>query len=187
VETQAKEFMNNLTTMAKDDRIAKIESLTKLFKEYLKHGEEKVALSIQTYDMVSGFWRGWQICQRSLARLTRTTSDRKVDRHIRRLDDDLAKYEEEQMTGPRISHALTIAREEHRSIKPSDKQTVNTTNNKSTDNKRSSCMCRKRLPIYYYLRFAYMFHIALAAAAAASTVAASASNDTPNKSRSFGF
>ncbi|KAJ3023296.1 UNVERIFIED_CONTAM: Inhibitor of growth protein 5 [Siphonaria sp. JEL0065] len=67
------ETLKNLPTP--EARTEKIKYLTGIFKEYLKHGEDKVALAVQTYDM--------------------------VDRHIRRLDDDLAKYEDEQMTGPR--------------------------------------------------------------------------------------
>ncbi|KAJ3031903.1 UNVERIFIED_CONTAM: Inhibitor of growth protein 5 [Siphonaria sp. JEL0065] len=58
--------LKNLPTA--EARTEKIKALTVSFKEYLKHGEDKVALAVQTYDM--------------------------VDRHIRRLDDDLAKYED---------------------------------------------------------------------------------------------
>ncbi|KAJ1550291.1 hypothetical protein HK405_000957, partial [Cladochytrium tenue] len=56
-----------------------------LAKDYQKQSEDELNVAIQTYDTVRA------------ALLT--------DRHIRRLDDDLAKYEEEQMTGPRVAQA----------------------------------------------------------------------------------
>ncbi|KAH6560416.1 hypothetical protein BASA62_010426 [Batrachochytrium salamandrivorans] len=43
-----------------------------------------------------------------------------VDRHIRRLDEDLARFEEEQMTGPKVLPVHNMARDEskqHRSDK----------------------------------------------------------------------
>ncbi|KAJ3102936.1 Inhibitor of growth protein 5 [Physocladia obscura] len=75
IEEETRGFVPALTNLSPSDRTQKISALTALFREYLKHGEDKVALAVQTYDM--------------------------VDRHIRRLDEDLAKYEDEQMTGPR--------------------------------------------------------------------------------------
>ncbi|KAI9330523.1 hypothetical protein BDR26DRAFT_871448 [Obelidium mucronatum] len=76
IKSETKGIVNTLKQLPTgEERTQKIVALTAIFKEYLKHGEDKVALAVQTYDM--------------------------VDRHIRRLDDDLAKYEDEQMTGPR--------------------------------------------------------------------------------------
>ncbi|KAJ3190852.1 Inhibitor of growth protein 5, partial [Entophlyctis luteolus] len=66
---ETRSFLSTVKSLETPElRSEKIASLTALFKEYLKHGEDKVALAVQTYDM--------------------------VDRHIRRLDDDLAKYED---------------------------------------------------------------------------------------------
>ncbi|TPX69129.1 hypothetical protein SpCBS45565_g02671 [Spizellomyces sp. 'palustris'] len=74
IEEQTSKFMEDLRTMTPEERVALLQNIAKSFKDTLKHGEDKVALAVQTYDM--------------------------VDRHIRRLDDDLNKFEEEQMTGP---------------------------------------------------------------------------------------
>ncbi|KAI8620513.1 inhibitor of growth proteins N-terminal histone-binding-domain-containing protein [Chytriomyces sp. MP71] len=71
IKTETKGFVETLRALPTPEaRTAKIANLTAVFKEYLKHGEDKVALAVQTYDL--------------------------VDRHIRRLDDDLAKYEDER-------------------------------------------------------------------------------------------
>ncbi|TPX34551.1 hypothetical protein SmJEL517_g02839 [Synchytrium microbalum] len=76
VEKEIKDFLANLHTLSVDQRENALARIAVSFKESLKHGEEKVALAVQTYDM--------------------------VDRHIRRLDEDLSKFEEEQMTGPKL-------------------------------------------------------------------------------------
>ncbi|KAI9332921.1 hypothetical protein DFJ73DRAFT_855170 [Zopfochytrium polystomum] len=81
IEQQTTGFPQSIVAASPEERVNRILHLTTIFKEYLKHGEDKVALAIQTYDM--------------------------VDRHIRRLDDDLGKYEEEQMTGPKMSQTVT--------------------------------------------------------------------------------
>ncbi|KAJ3136076.1 Inhibitor of growth protein 5 [Geranomyces variabilis] len=70
------DFMTKLDNMSKEERVQALLAISTSLKETLRHGEEKVALAVQTYDM--------------------------VDRHVRRLDDDLHKFEEEQMTGPRL-------------------------------------------------------------------------------------
>ncbi|KAJ3036442.1 Inhibitor of growth protein 5 [Rhizophlyctis rosea] len=89
VEQDISDFMSDLRKLEPKEQVAMLEKISNLFKETLKHGEDKVALAIQTYDM--------------------------VDRHIRRLDDDLNKFEDEQMTGPRFLSAATgMAREELR-------------------------------------------------------------------------
>lgn len=65
--------------MDKKDRTEWLQRLAKDFKEALRHGEEKVALASQTYEM--------------------------VDRHIRRMDEDLARYDEEQLAASRAAVA----------------------------------------------------------------------------------
>ncbi|TPX43701.1 hypothetical protein SeLEV6574_g04903 [Synchytrium endobioticum] len=76
VEKEIKDFLANMQTLPVDQRENALTRIAASFKQSLKHGEEKVALAVQTYDM--------------------------VDRHIRRLDEDLSKFEEEQMTGPKL-------------------------------------------------------------------------------------
>ncbi|KAJ3230891.1 Inhibitor of growth protein 5 [Chytriomyces hyalinus] len=114
IDSETKGFVDTLRKLkTPEERTEKIAALTTIFKEYLKHGEDKVALAVQTYDM--------------------------VDRHIRRLDDDLAKYEDEQLTGPRqngMFYTGEILRDSIENIrftetrKPSNNPSVNDTPNK---------------------------------------------------------
>jgi hypothetical protein len=71
--------LEKVQAMAKEERTQWLQKLTKDFKEALKHGEEKVALASQTYEM--------------------------VDRHIRRMDEDLSRYDEEMLVAPRSQAA----------------------------------------------------------------------------------
>ncbi|KAJ3190166.1 Inhibitor of growth protein 4 [Gaertneriomyces sp. JEL0708] len=70
IETQTAHFMENLRTLSSEEKEETLRKIAAAFKETLKHGEDKVALAVQTYDT--------------------------VDRHVRRLDDDLDKFEEDQ-------------------------------------------------------------------------------------------
>ncbi|KAI8604793.1 inhibitor of growth proteins N-terminal histone-binding-domain-containing protein [Dissophora ornata] len=74
VGTKAAEFIDNVQTCTPQERIKLLQSLNEMLVESLRQGEEKVALATAAYDV--------------------------VDRHVRRLDDDLQKYEDEQMIGP---------------------------------------------------------------------------------------
>ncbi|KAJ3295833.1 Inhibitor of growth protein 5 [Borealophlyctis nickersoniae] len=87
VEADTAQFMEQLSNLDQASRIAALQSIAAAFRETLRHGEDKVALAVQTYEM--------------------------VDKHIRRLDDDLGKFEDEQMTGPKfIGTSNTAGREE---------------------------------------------------------------------------
>ncbi|KAI8810409.1 inhibitor of growth protein 4-like protein [Cladochytrium replicatum] len=85
VEEQTTEFMEKVADLNPEEHADRLSKLAETFKETLKHGEDKVSLAMQTYDM--------------------------VDRHIRRLDDDIQKFQEEQMTGPRLSSEKKRQRE----------------------------------------------------------------------------
>ncbi|KAI7827743.1 hypothetical protein BX661DRAFT_143271, partial [Kickxella alabastrina] len=75
-----KTFIHSPPTKSDPRHAEYLENFAQLFATVLKHGEEKVALATQTYDL--------------------------VDKHIRKLDDDLAKFEERQLAlPPRIPHA----------------------------------------------------------------------------------
>ncbi|KAI8922422.1 inhibitor of growth proteins N-terminal histone-binding-domain-containing protein [Powellomyces hirtus] len=76
ISQNTSDFLSDLHSMSPEDRVKMLQDISASLKETLRHGEEKVALAVQTYDM--------------------------VDRHVRRLDDDLHKFEEEQMTGPKL-------------------------------------------------------------------------------------
>ncbi|CAI2161983.1 5056_t:CDS:2 [Funneliformis geosporum] len=80
VSKQATTLLDNLPDLSREDRVEQLKKLGSLLTDSLKNGEERVSLATSTYDT--------------------------VDRHIRRLDDDLQKFEDEQMTGPgRVSPA----------------------------------------------------------------------------------
>ncbi|KAJ3105919.1 Inhibitor of growth protein 5 [Phlyctochytrium bullatum] len=91
LEEETSDFLGAVSDLSGEEKVQKIKALTKIFKDYLKHGEDKVTLAIQTYEL--------------------------VDKHIRRLDEDLSKYEEEQMTGPRVAIAS------HNSLHKEDSRT----------------------------------------------------------------
>ncbi|KFH70497.1 hypothetical protein MVEG_03347 [Podila verticillata NRRL 6337] len=74
VGTKAAEFIDSVQECTPQERIKLLQSLNEMLVESLRQGEEKVALATAAYDV--------------------------VDRHVRRLDDDLQKYEDEQMIGP---------------------------------------------------------------------------------------
>ncbi|KAJ1675121.1 hypothetical protein EV182_001893 [Spiromyces aspiralis] len=80
MQTDITDYLDNLPNMTREERVTKLQSFTQLFSNALKHGEEKVALATQTYEL--------------------------VDKHIRKLDEDLAKFELRQLTmPPRIAHS----------------------------------------------------------------------------------
>lgn len=54
VESQTKSFLSTVRSLDRDERICQLKDIGQTFRECLKHGEEKVALAIQTYDMVGG-------------------------------------------------------------------------------------------------------------------------------------
>ncbi|KAG9323073.1 hypothetical protein KVV02_004625 [Mortierella alpina] len=84
VGAKAGEFIENVTELSPQERIKMLQSLNEMLVESLRQGEEKVALATAAYDV--------------------------VDRHVRRLDDDLQKYEDEQMIGPgRLGNNTTSA------------------------------------------------------------------------------
>lgn len=78
----APEFLSKLDEISAEDVATESRKIMGLFKSLITHGEQKTKLATQTYDMVS--------------------VNNQVERHIRRLDSDLNKFEEEQMTGPKL-------------------------------------------------------------------------------------
>ncbi|CAG8487915.1 10250_t:CDS:2 [Paraglomus brasilianum] len=74
VAKQAAFLLENAEHIAPEERIAELKKLSDCLTESLKDAEEKCAMAQATY--------------------------KTVDRHVRRLDDDLQRFEDEQMTGP---------------------------------------------------------------------------------------
>jgi len=77
VDAASDEYLRKVNDLSPDKRRAEMEKIQKLFKDAKNYGDEKVGIAIQTYEM--------------------------VDKHIRRLDGDLAKFEAELREKGRLS------------------------------------------------------------------------------------
>ncbi|GAB1604541.1 inhibitor of growth protein 4-like isoform X2 [Argonauta hians] len=79
IEKIAELFLRNVRTMNKDNRLAHLDSINLRYNKSLGFGDDKVQLAMQTYEM--------------------------VDKHIRKLDADLARFEadlkEKSITKPK--------------------------------------------------------------------------------------
>ncbi|KAG0172471.1 hypothetical protein DFQ28_009638 [Apophysomyces sp. BC1034] len=74
VETESYSIGQTTEILSDKERRERLARIGQLLNESLKRGEEKFALAKSTYDM--------------------------VDRHCTRLDNDLQKFEDEQLIGP---------------------------------------------------------------------------------------
>jgi len=77
VDAASDEYLRKVSEMSAEKRRTEMEKIQKLFKDAKNFGDEKVSIAIQTYEM--------------------------VDKHIRRLDGDLAKFEAELREKGRLS------------------------------------------------------------------------------------
>ncbi len=75
IKANVMEFIDAAADLPAQDKAAKLALLSKLFREASAFSEDKVKVAIETYDI--------------------------VEKHVRRLDEDLRKFEEEQMTVPK--------------------------------------------------------------------------------------
>jgi hypothetical protein len=79
IDEVTRDFMEKSSNCTDEERRQLLRQLSQSFSTAMKHSEDKVTLACQTYDI--------------------------VDKHIRRLDEDLMKFEDElTMTGPKIAH-----------------------------------------------------------------------------------
>jgi len=69
IDTLADEFLKNQKSYSEDERKKKMDNIQSLFNKAKEYGDDKVQLAIQTYEL--------------------------VDKHIRKLDSDLARFEAE--------------------------------------------------------------------------------------------
>ncbi|KAJ8320442.1 hypothetical protein KUTeg_002461 [Tegillarca granosa] len=67
IDKMAEEYLNNVRGMSTEKRSDHLDSIQKLFSKSREFGDDKVSLAMQTYEM--------------------------VDKHIRKLDADLARFE----------------------------------------------------------------------------------------------
>lgn len=69
IDSLADQYLRNVTTMPAEKRTEQLECIQAQFNKAKEYGDDKVQLAIQTYEL--------------------------VDKHIRRLDSDLARFEAE--------------------------------------------------------------------------------------------
>jgi hypothetical protein len=82
IDASSDEYLRKARELSTSQRGSEMEKIQKMFKKAKEHGDDKVSIAIQTYEM--------------------------VDKHIRRLDSDLAKFEAEMREqGGRISQTET--------------------------------------------------------------------------------
>jgi len=82
IDSASDEYLRKARDLSTNQRSSEMEKIQKMFKKAKEHGDEKVSIAIQTYEM--------------------------VDKHIRRLDSDLAKFEAEMREqGGRLSQTET--------------------------------------------------------------------------------
>jgi len=82
IDTASDEYLRKARDLSSSQKASEMEKIQKIFRKAKEHGDEKVNIAIQTYEM--------------------------VDKHIRRLDSDLAKFEAEMREqGGRLSQTET--------------------------------------------------------------------------------
>jgi inhibitor of growth protein 4 len=69
IDSLADNYLRNQKTVTPDDKKEQLDKIQSLFNKAKEYGDDKVQLAIQTYEL--------------------------VDKHIRRLDNDLARFESE--------------------------------------------------------------------------------------------
>lgn len=96
IDTQAESYLASVKKMNSNERERKLSQIKKLFSKSSEYGDDKVALAMQTYEMVS-----WSCSLNSGRHLLWILINRlflfvlQVDKHIRKLDNDLARFEAE--------------------------------------------------------------------------------------------
>lgn len=69
IDSLADVYLKNVKTLSSDEKKERLSEIQNLFNKAKEYGDDKVQLAIQTYEL--------------------------VDKHIRRLDSDLARFESE--------------------------------------------------------------------------------------------
>jgi len=95
IDSASDEYLRKVRDLSPGKRKAEMEKIQKMFKESKKFADDKVHLAIQTYEL--------------------------VDKHIRKLDNDLAKFESEMKEKGRLSQ--TESEEEEVDEKRNKKKT----------------------------------------------------------------
>jgi inhibitor of growth protein 4 len=99
IDRQATHYLKNVRQLPSDQRTDLVDKVQKMFNRTKEYGDDKVQLAIQTYEQ--------------------------VDKHIRRLDADLARFEAElkdKALGAHSSDSDTTARKKGRRTEKADKK-----------------------------------------------------------------
>ena len=97
--------------MDASDRKSEMANIQAMFQKAKEHGDDKVSIAIQTYEL--------------------------VDKHIRKLDSDLAKFEAEMKEKGRLSQTETETEDEQQQVEDLSKKNKNKTKNKKANSKET--------------------------------------------------
>lgn len=92
IDKVADDYMSNVKGYTADKKGETMTSIQRQFDKAKEYGDDKVQLAIQTYELVSWFW-ATRTCLSVGCFLKKSYSQ--VDKHIRKLDSDLARFEAE--------------------------------------------------------------------------------------------
>lgn len=97
IDSLADDYMKNVKTLAADTRKEQLGKIQKLFSKTREYGDDKVQLAMQTYEMVSYAHGELFLSNLSCGNCAWVLYhlQLQVDKHIRRLDADLARFEAE--------------------------------------------------------------------------------------------
>ena len=94
VDAASEEYFRQAKDLNSNDRKVEMEKIQQMFKTATEFGDEKVSIAIQTYEI--------------------------VDKHIRRLDKDLAKFEAEIREKGRLSQTETEDEDDNHDDNPNE-------------------------------------------------------------------
>ncbi|KAG9340112.1 hypothetical protein JZ751_022038 [Albula glossodonta] len=106
IDKLAAEYIENVRNLASEQRVEHLQKIQAAYSKCKEYSDDKVQLAMQTYEMVMGtvlLWYGhaalpcWLsfLCLNKASWLSVDCSHPQVDKHIRRLDADLARFENE--------------------------------------------------------------------------------------------
>lgn len=118
IDGQAEEYLKVVAQTSPEKRKEQMDKIQKLFNKAKEYGDDKVQLAIQTYELVSCLFILTVLYYQCY--LTIMHFIFKVDKHIRRLDSDLARFETE-IKDKASTTTLSAAEEDSPSATKSEK------------------------------------------------------------------
>lgn len=110
IDSMADEYLRNQKSMNSDNKKEKLDKIQNLFNKAKEYGDDKVQLAIQTYEL--------------------------VDKHIRRLDSDLARFEleiQDKALNARNQEEPTVGKKGRKKIKESKAEKKKRSGNSSEE------------------------------------------------------